>query len=286
MGVLAGVFYYVGRGVQQETERDIRRRLIMEMRIIATEPIPDPNDPSFKNWENTHRIQYRAGPTPAHGRWPGFVDPAERPRAHGRSGPEVSASSAIMLQDTLELLRALREQKLDYVIVGELAMSAYLADRFTKDADLLMSPNAFTNLPELQIQERTDFFCCGRFRGIQVVAYSTANPFFEAVRLQFATTAHVGGMEVSAATVEGLIALNLYAIHLLTRQRDFYRNERYEMNIITLLALYETSFEPILSLVSSHVPPDNVKELEDTLEACGKYAARARKREQVKVQIS
>jgi hypothetical protein len=258
----------------------------MEMRLIATEPIPDPNDPSFKNWENTHRIQYRAGPTPAHGGWPGFVDPVARPLAHGREGPEVSAASAIMLQDTLELFRALRERKVDYVIVGELAMSAYLADRFTKNADLLMSVDLPKCVPEMQIQERTDFFCFGRFRGIQVVAYSTANPFFEAIRLQFVTTVNLGGMDVPTATVDGLIALNLYAIHLLTRQRDFYRNERYEKNIIALLARYETSFEPILGLVSSNLPPDNVKELEDTLEACGKYAARLRKRDQEKVQIS
>jgi hypothetical protein len=132
----------------------------------------------------------------------------------------------------------------------------------------------------MQVQEQTDFFCCGRFRGIQVVVYSTANPFFEAVRLQFATTVHLAGRELPAATVGGLIALNLYAIHLLTRQRDYYRNERYELNIITLLAQYETSFEPILSLVSSHVPPDNVRELEDTLAACAKYAARLHKRRQ------
>ena len=111
----------------------------MEMRLIATEPIPDPNDPSFKNWENTHRIQYRAGPTPTHGGWPGFVDPVGRP-AHERGGREVPASGVIALQDTLELFRSLRDQKVDYVMVGELAMNAYVGGRNTKDADLLKLP--------------------------------------------------------------------------------------------------------------------------------------------------
>ena len=34
-------------------------------------------------------------------------------------------------------------------------------------------------------------------------------------------------MEVPAVSVEGLIALNLYATYLISRQREYYRIERF-----------------------------------------------------------
>jgi len=280
---VCAIIYFV-RAMQPDFERDMKRRLIMDMRLIATEPLPDPNDPAFKDWDGTHRMQYRGSSANVPNGCPVFVDPVaiSRPSdSHLSASHKVSTSSVIMLQDALALCQMLRDHAVDYVMAGGLVTNAYLADRNVKDADLLMSSSALKGVPELRILEETDFFKCAQCRQIRVVVYLTANPFFQDVQRQFATTIRIGGMEVPAVTVERLIALNLYAIHLLSRQRDFYRNERYEKDIIALLTRYETPLEPILTLVRSHIPEQYVEELENTLETCAKRAARLRRQNQL-----
>jgi ABC-type transport system involved in cytochrome c biogenesis permease component len=281
IGVPAFVLYYLSRAMQMDLDGDVRRRLIMDMRLIATEPLPDPTDPRFKNWDGTHRLQYRASSTHVPNGWPVFVDPIaiDRPQAETQwaASHKVSTPDVIVPYDALDLCQMLHEQKVDYVMAGGLVMNAYLADRNIKDSHLLMSAGALKRIPELKVQERTDFFNCAQFRGIRVVIYLTSNPFFEAVQRQFATKLRVGAVEVPAASVEGLIALNLYALHLLSRQRDFYRNERYETDIIVLLARYDISSEPIMTLVKSSIPEQYQEELENTLDTCGERAARLRR---------
>jgi hypothetical protein len=173
----------------------------------------------------------------------------------------------------------LKERGVDYAVIGGLAMKAYLADRYGKDADLLMSADAFSSIRDFHVLERTDFFICAQFREIRAVIYLTTNPFFEAVQRQFATTLGVSGMEVPSVTVEGLIALHLYAVHLISRRREFYRVQRHEVSIIALLRREHTvSLESALSLVGEYLPEQYVKEMEDTLEECSEHAARMQKR--------
>jgi hypothetical protein len=291
IGIPACAFYYLGRTIKAESQNDMRRRLIVDMRLIATEPLPDPNDPSMKNWDGTHRLHYRPSSTQIGSGWPVFADPVETgaPQACGYAPPPPEASNAGLTvpQDALALFQLLRERAAGYSMTGRMAMNAHLADRKIQGADLLMSASALKWFPELQIQERTDFLIRGQFRAIRVLIYLTTNPFFEAVRLQFATAIPVGGMEVPAVTVEGLIALNLYAMHFVSRQREYYRNERYEVDIIALLARYPTlSLEPILTLLGSHIPEQCVKELENTLQACGAHAARLHRRASRKKALS
>lgn len=281
--VPAGVFYFLGRAAQREIENLTRKRLVTEMRLIATEPLPDPNDPSFENWDNVQRLQYLGASNRVPNGWPAFADPVHpvqlrRQRDSARPQKE-SDSKIILLHDTLHLFGLLEEQRVPFVIVGGLAMKVYVQDRTANDADILMSARALECVAELQIQERTDFFCRAHFRGIRVVVYLVENPFFEAIRVQFATKVALSGMGVTAATVEGLLALNLYAIYLISRQRDFYRHEPYEVNIIALLACYEPQVEPIFALLRAHIPEQGMLELEDCWNSCAKYARRLRKRE-------
>lgn len=279
IGIPMGVFYYLWLAAQPDIERDLRRRLTMEMRLIAIEPLPDPHDPAFKKWDGVRRLQYRSNAHQALYGWPGFVDPPDVDPVRDWASRGISSDSAITPLDALELFQRLRERGIDYLVVGEQAMNAYLGSRNTRDADVLMSADAITGIAELRIRERTDFFCSGQFRGIRVVIYSTTNPFFEDMRQQCATTITIGGAQIPAATPDALVALNLYATHLVSRQREFYRTERYEVNIIALLARHRCSHETILSLLTPHVPEQYLEEVGDTLESCAKHAARMRKRQ-------
>jgi ABC-type Na+ efflux pump permease subunit len=278
VGIPACALYYLTRALRTDHELGIRRRLVTNMRLIATEPLPDQNDPSYKSWDAADWQQYRGGSTKGGLGWPVFADPVatDRPQpSRGAPSREASKFGETPPQDALDLFNLLREQAVDYLMAGQLAINAYLADRHSKNADVLMPASALKGGPELEIREQTNFFCCARFRGIRVRIFLTANPFFEAVQRQCATTLRVGGMEVPAATVEGLIAMNLYALHLLSRQRDYYRADPYEEDIIALLARHQTATESILSVVRTYVAKENLEELENTLENCVK-AARTR----------
>jgi hypothetical protein len=278
--VVTSAFWCLGWTLQGELQSDTRRRLIMDMRLIATEPLPDPNDPFFKKWDGAHRLQYRHKSTPIRDGWPVFADPvaADSPQSRGYAAPQRKAcnGSAAVPRDALDLFNLLHDWAAGFTIVGELAMNAHLADRNARDVDLLMSASELKSVSDLRILEKTDLFSCAQFRGIRAVVYLTEHPFFAAIQREFVTTLDLGGIKVGVATVEGLIALNLYALHLLSRQREYYRQEMYEMNIIALLARYQTlSLEPVLALIRSHIPEQYTDELKNTLNMCGARAARS-----------
>ena len=64
-------------------------------------------------------------------------------------------------QDALDLFRLLAERRVDYLLVGGLAMLTYVKGRNTKDVDLLLSLEASHQIPELEIREPAGFFCAG-----------------------------------------------------------------------------------------------------------------------------
>ena len=184
-GIPACADCLLGRTMYGTFQTDTRRRFVKHMRLIATEPLPDPDDPVFKDWDGMHPLQYRSSVAVGAG-WPAFADPckAEAPGASGarEAHGKVSLESAALPRDALALFQLLQERTIEYAMIGGLAMKAYLADRYFKDADLMMSADAFSGLPELHVLERTDYFICAQFREIRAVIYLTENPFFEAVQ--------------------------------------------------------------------------------------------------------
>jgi hypothetical protein len=282
IGIPAGAFYYLGQSIQRELQSDMRRRMIMDMRLIATEPLPDPHDPLFKNWDGVHRLRYRGSKAQIGEGWPVFADPAEpqplQVYLNSRSHRGIANGNVTAPRDALALFRALDEGRVNYSVVGGLAMNAYFANREVKDVDVLVSGSALKLIPELHIEEQTNFFVCAQYCQIRVVAYLTENPFFEEVRVEFETKVPIAEMEVAVATAEGLIALNLYAVHCLNRQREFYRIETYEVNIIALLTRCQpASLERVVTLLRLHIPEEHQEELEDTLRTCRKEAAQWQK---------
>ena len=164
-------------------------------------------------------------------------------------------------QDTMDLFRLLAERRVDYLLVGGLAMLAYVKGRNTKDVDLLMSVAALEQLPELKIEDRNDFFARGKFKSIQVDLLLTKNPLFKIVAEEFATKHPFEELSVPMATVEGMILLKLFALPSLYRQFEWERIHVYEGDIKTLLALHKPAIEPLFALLDRHVLPTDLKEL-------------------------
>lgn len=164
-------------------------------------------------------------------------------------------------QDALDLFRLLAEQRVDYLLVGGLAMLTYVKGRNTKDVDLLLSLEASHKIPELEIRERQDFFARAHFRSVQVDLLFTFNPLFKIVAEKFATVHAFAELNVPAATVEGLIVLKLYALPSLYRQFDWERIYIYESDVKTLLALHKPAMEPLFKLLEPHLLPSDIIEL-------------------------
>ncbi|MGD0745353.1 MAG: hypothetical protein ABSA45_09375 [Verrucomicrobiota bacterium] len=181
-------------------------------------------------------------------------------------------------QDAMDLFRLLAERRVDYLLVGGLAMLTYIKGRNTKDVDLLMSVAALEKLPELRIEDRNDLFARGKFRSIQVDLLLTKNPLFKIVAEKFATRHPFAELEVPAVTVEGLVVLKLYALPSLYRQFDMDRAAVYENDITMLIARHSPAVEPLTALASQYAEPGDKKELQKIISECCERAVKLRQR--------
>ena len=179
-------------------------------------------------------------------------------------------------QDAMDLFRLPAERRVDYLLVGGMAMLTYVKGRNTKDVDLLMSVAALEQLPELKVEDRNDFFARGKFRSIQVDLLLTKNPLFKIVAEKFATKHSFAELAVPTATVEGMILLKLFALPSLYRQFDWERIHVYESDVKTLLALHKPATEPLFALLEKHIPPTDLKELRKIVSEEQQRVARAR----------
>ena len=189
------------------------------------------------------------------------ADPRRWMNAPGQWRESPTSMTMPAPRDAMDLFRLLAEQRVDYLLVGGLAMLTYVKGRNTKDVDLLMSVAALEKLPELKIEDRNDFFARGKFKSIQVDLMLTKNPLFKIVAEKFAARHPFEELSVPTATVEGMILLKLFALPSLYRQFDWERIHVYEGDVKTLLALHKPATEPLFALLAKHVQPTDLTEL-------------------------
>lgn len=178
-----------------------------------------------------------------------------------REGPRPAPPMPVP-QDAMELFRLLHERRVDYLLVGGMAMLTYVQGRNTKNVDLLMSVAALEQLPELTIEDRKDFFARGKFRSIQVDLLLTANPLFKIILERFATRHPFEELSVPTATVEGMIVLKLFALPSLYRQMDMDRAAIYEADIKMLLARHKPEVISLFKVLEPYIPQTDLKELQ------------------------
>jgi hypothetical protein len=174
---------------------------------------------------------------------------------------EVSLDQSTVNEIVDRLFRLLEERRIDFLLVGGIAILRYVAGRNTEDVDLILASSSLARLPEISITRQDGDFARGRFDDLQVDLLLTSNALFERVRRERTTRHHFENREIPCATVEGLLLLKLYALPSLYRQGDFTRVNLYEADIAALLREYKPEIEPLLAELGADLSATDLKSL-------------------------
>ncbi len=163
--------------------------------------------------------------------------------------------------DLVALFELLHTRKVSYLLVGGIALLAYIDGRNTNDVDLVLSTTSLEAIPEIMISDRNATFAHGRFGIVPVDVLFAANPIFKRVQDAYATIHRFHEANVQCATVEGLILLKLYALPSLYRQGDGQRIGLYENDIFMLCERYRPPLEPLFEELKPFVDENALREL-------------------------
>lgn len=176
------------------------------------------------------------------------------------------APGANLPQQIHDLFALLKDRKVDYLLVGGIALLRYIDGRNTEDIDLLLSIESLTTLPELKVSDQNPSFARATFGELRVDLLLTANPLFNLVQQRFATVHRFHEIDVRCATVEGLILLKLYALPSLYRQGDAQRIALYETDILMLAQRYGPDMRPLLETLRPFVDAGQLQALSEIVD--------------------
>lgn len=178
-------------------------------------------------------------------------------------GGEMNSDS--LIQSVQDFFAVLEQRKIDYVLVGGIAILHYVEGRNTQDLDLLMSVSSLEKLPELKISSQDVYFVRATYNALQIDILLTKNPLFEKVHRAYTKVEKFWDRKIPLATVEGLLLLKLYALPSLYRQGNFARVGIYENDIATLLHDYQPDVPSLLSELSNYVNENDFAEIKNVL---------------------
>jgi hypothetical protein len=170
-------------------------------------------------------------------------------------------NSDSLIQSVQDFFTILEQRKIDYVLVGGIAILHYIEGRNTQDLDVLMAISSLEKLPELKISSQEMYFVRASYNELQIDILLTQNPLFNKVHSQYSKVERFLDRSIPLATVEGLLLLKLYALPSLYRQGNFARVGIYENDIATLLHDYQPDVLPLLSELSQHVNESDLAEI-------------------------
>lgn len=177
-----------------------------------------------------------------------------------KNPPEVIMKADSILTQVEQLFNLLASRKVDYVLVGGIAMLTYVEGRNTQDIDLIMALPSLAKLPEIKIESQDMYFARGKFGELQIDILLTKNPLFAKVEKKYAAAKKFMDRKIRCATVEGLILLKLFALPSLYRQGSFERVGIYENDIATLLNAFNPKMEPLLKELGNHLNETDMAE--------------------------
>lgn len=158
-----------------------------------------------------------------------------------------------LIQTVDELFKLLDERRIDYLLVGGIAVLQYTEGRNTQDIDLIMAVSSLAKIPEIEVIERNPDLIRGRFKSLQIDLLLTTNPLFDRVMTDYATKQNFIESSIRCATVDGLLLLKLYALPSLYRQGSFARVGIYENDVATLMQLYRPDIVPLLGELKKYL---------------------------------
>ncbi len=165
----------------------------------------------------------------------------------------------------LDLFDELDRRSADYLLVGGVALLAYVEGRNTQDVDLLISPEVAGAMPWAAVIVDRDF---GRasWKGVQVDLLLTTNPLFAHVSRAERCMIRFANRDVPSVTREGLLLLKLYALPSLYRQANLARAALYETDILMLHHGADVDDEKLLATLNAHVEAHDLAELRRILD--------------------
>lgn len=168
---------------------------------------------------------------------------------------------------TIEVLfDALADRKINYLLVGGVALLSYVEGRNTQDIDLILARSDLDALPEVVIYDENKNFIRGLLDQLQIDILLTQNDLFKDVLEKFSIDRSFGTRVIRCATVEGLLLLKCYALPSLYRQGQFSRASIYENDILLLLLNYSVDIENLLKILSNHLLPSDIQEVKAILD--------------------
>lgn len=182
-----------------------------------------------------------------------------------KNSSEVIMNADSLLTQVEQLFNLLDSRKVDYVLVGGIALLTYVEGRNTQDIDLIMALPSLAKLPEIKIESQDMYFARGKFAELQIDILLTRNPLFAQVEKKYTSTRKFVDRKIRCATVEGLILLKLFALPSLYRQGSFERVGIYENDIATLLNAFNPKMEPLLKELSNHLNESDMAEARNIL---------------------
>jgi predicted nucleotidyltransferase len=174
-------------------------------------------------------------------------------------GGEMNSDS--LIQSVQNFFTVLEQRKIDYVLVGGIAILHYVEGRNTQDLDLLMAVSSLEKLPELKISSQDMNFVRANYNELQIDILLTKNPLFEKVHRKYSKVERFLDRKIPLATVDGLLLLKLYALPSLYRQGNFARVGIYENDIATLLHYYQPDISSLLNELSPYVNENDFAEI-------------------------
>jgi hypothetical protein len=174
-------------------------------------------------------------------------------------------NSDSLIQSVQNLFALLDERKIDYVLVGGIALLYYVEGRNTQDVDLLMAVSSLEKLPEFKISTQDRYFVRADYDQLQIDVLLTQNPLFKRVHDHYSKVQKFLDRDIPIATVDGLILLKLYALPSLYRQGNFARVGIYENDVATLLHYFQPDHQALLTELSKHVNESDLEEIKGIL---------------------
>jgi len=189
--------------------------------------------------------------------------------------PEITKS------DLLELFSILAARKIPFMLVGGMAMNCYIPERLTRDIDLIMAKKDLQALPEVKLHHETNSFGNGQYKSIPVDILFAEDRFFRTIKEHFSVALKLAEQTIDCATVDGLLAMKLYALPSLYVQGNLTKVQRYEKDLIYLLNAEKTAnVDRAMEAVKPHVSDAQLTELNNIIKEIERVRSQQQERAQ------
>lgn len=169
-----------------------------------------------------------------------------------------------LLESVEKLFAMLCDRKIDYLLVGGVALLSYIEGRNTQDIGFILAESDLETLPEIVLTDENTDFARGTFESLQIDVLLTNNPLFELIQQEYATERLFGDKTIRCATIEGLLLLKFFALPSLYRQGNFNKVSIYENDITQLLLSCSVDLSKLLQILANYVLPSDLRELQTT----------------------